>query len=169
MKNKKGVFFSIRSVSWSKKNERLIQDFWRLNSWDWPYWWLGDMFLRHNREKKKKSMRIKQICRWWRNIRAGQTGWTSVFPGMVMRGKETRAIMVSEEHRLWQSILNASSAQSICKEAAKVATAQHSVKKLKWLQHTQHAFVNQQRVEVVPSTVTWRSMRQGAGKQRLSE
>lgn len=92
-----------------------------------------------------------------------------MFTGMVMREKETRAIMVSEEHCLWQSILNASSVQSICKEAAKVATGQRSVKKLKWLQHIQCAFVNQQTAEVVPSTVTRRSMRQGAGEQRLSE
>lgn len=77
-----------------------------------------------------------------------------MFTGMVMREKETRVIMVSEEHCLWQSILNASSVQSICKEAAKVATAQCSVKKLKWLQHIQCAFVNQQTAEVVPSTVT---------------
>lgn len=75
-----------------------------------------------------------------------------MFTGMVMRGEETRAIMISEEHHPCQSILNASSAQSICKEAAKVATAQRLVKKLKWLQHIQHAFVNQQ--TVVPSTVT---------------
>lgn len=100
------------------------------------------------------SRRMKQRGRWWRNIRAEENGWTSVFTGMVMREKETRAVMVSEEHCLWQSILNASTVQSICKEAAKVATEKGSGKKWKWLQHIQCVFVNQQTAGVVPSTAT---------------
>lgn len=111
------------------------------------------------------SMRMKQRCRWWRNIRAGETGWTSVFTGMVMREKETRAVMVSEEHCLWQSILNASTVQSICKEAAKVATAKGFGKKWKWLQHIQSAFVNQQTAEVVPSTATCKRAKEAGSRQ----
>lgn len=175
MKNKK-YFFSIRSVTWYQRRGRLSHDFWVLNSWDWPYWWLGEMFSKATAKRKEMivcgwftSRRMKQRGRWWRNIRAGETGWTSVFTGMVMREKETRAVMVSEEHCLWQSILNASTVQSICKEAAKVAAAKGSGKKWKWLQHIQWAFVNQQTAGVLPSTATCkRAEEAGSSKQRLS-
>lgn len=51
MKNKNKI--SIRSVFWSERKGRLSHHFWMLNSWDWSYCWLGDMFLRDNSKKKE--------------------------------------------------------------------------------------------------------------------
>lgn len=143
-----------------------------LNSWDCPYWWLGEMFLKGNSKKKKRNDCMWLIYKYENETKRqmvekykGRRNWMNI--SIYRNGDEGERNKGSngEEHCLWQSILNASAVQSICKEAAKVAAAKGFGKKWKWLQHIQCTFVNQQTAGVVPSTATCKRAKEAGSRQ----